>query len=69
MIIYYLYAERHPIYGRNDYGYFTKYKTAEKLKDKEYKRIKKDKSNTITYKLDGYYNEDWHIEEIEVNEE
>lgn len=64
MKIYRLYAERHRDYGQSCYGYYLHKNDAEKVRDDEHEKIKTNKDKTT----DGYYLDDWHIEEIEVEE-
>jgi len=64
--IYYVYAERGNDYGRTNFGYYTSRKKALKAKENGMKEAKKDKENTEWYKVDGYYENDWDIEEIKV---
>jgi hypothetical protein len=65
--IYHLYAERHMgEYGTTDFGYFSSKKRALEVRQKEWERIKKDSLNTEHCKMDGYYESDWHIDEIKV---
>ena len=67
MKIYYVYAERHQgEYGRSDFGYWTSKKKAKKAKEDGMKSALKDKENSYGYSVDGYYESDWYIEEIEV---
>lgn len=68
MKIYYLYAERHSDYGRTEFGYYKNPKTAQKVKDTEHENAKKNKRNSDGYKVDGYFESDWELEEIEVDE-
>lgn len=68
MIIYHLIAAREKGYGETDNGYFLKRETAEKRLEAEHKRINRSRNDMKTT-FNGYYKDDWYIEEIEVEEE
>jgi len=67
MKIYHVYAERHlGEYGREEFGYYTSRKKAEKAKSDGMKKARQDRRNGYGFKVDGYFEEDWNIDEIDV---